>query len=82
MDLHRACRVCGVRAISGRKPWNDQSNFSDDAALGLGYGFGSKEFRHVPDGSRKGDWDRPGVGCLSMSDVVAIVTGDGRFWSK
>src|SRR4028119_2310518 len=48
-----------------------------------GYEIRSKELKHRPDGSAKGDWDMGlALDALAMTerlDVVAIVSGDGDF---
>ena len=73
-----------VRAISYvvQTPEIDQSNFLT-MLRSNGYEIRSKELKHRPDGSAKGDWDMGlALDALAMSerlDVVAIVSGDGDF---
>jgi len=73
-----------VRAIAYviQTPEVDQSNFL--AMLrSNSYEIRSKELKHRPDGSAKGDWDMGlALDALATSerlDVVAIVSGDGDF---
>ncbi len=73
-----------VRAIAYvvQTPEIDQSNFLT-MLRSNGYEIRSKELKHRPDGSAKGDWDMGlALDALAMSerlDVVAIVSGDGDF---
>lgn len=73
-----------VRSISYvvQTPEIDQSNFLT-MLRSNGYEIRSKELKHRPDGSAKGDWDMGlALDALSMCDrldVVAIVSGDGDF---
>ncbi len=73
-----------VRAIAYvvQTPEIDQSNFLT-MLRSNGYEIRSKDLKHRPDGSCKGDWDMGlALDALSMSerlDVIAIVSGDGDF---
>jgi uncharacterized LabA/DUF88 family protein len=73
-----------VRSIAYvvQTPDIDQSNFLT-MLRSNSYEIRSKELKHRPDGSAKGDWDMGlALDALSMCDrldVVAIVSGDGDF---